>query len=141
MIFSKPTLAITLLAAHTVAQSCTLDFYFNLAGEFNCGGFPLTTAPADATSCADISTITLPVVGKHWNAFKGVNVPVGCSGLSNGNCLEIPCNDTLTWTTVAAYADTACLTTADIEPATTSSGCYAPSNYQTVNGAKLICPT
>lgn len=49
--------------------------------------------------------------------------------------------DKLTKDIVAAYADTACLTTADIQPATTSSGCYAPSNYQTVNGAKLICPS
>jgi len=82
MIISKPTLTILLLATHTVAQSCTLDFYFNLVGEFDCGGSPLVTAHATATSCVDISTITLPVVGKHWNAFKGENVPVGCSGLS-----------------------------------------------------------
>jgi hypothetical protein len=81
MILAKPTLAVVLLATCTAAQSCTLDFYFNLAAELNCGGFPLATAPADVTSCADISTITLPVLGKHWNAFKGVNVPVGCSGL------------------------------------------------------------
>jgi hypothetical protein len=82
MIFARPILAVTLLATYTAAQSCTLDFYFNLAGEFNCGGFPLETATADVTSCADISTITLPVLGKHWNAFNGVDVPAGCSGLS-----------------------------------------------------------
>jgi len=79
MIFTKPTLVI-LLATYASAQSCNLNFYFNLAAEFNCGGFPLTTARADVTTCADISKITAPVLGKHWNAFKGVNVPVGCSG-------------------------------------------------------------
>jgi len=97
MIFSKPTLAFILLGTYAAAQSCTLDFYFDLLGEFNCDGAPLATASADATSCADISTITMPILGKHWNAFKGVNVPASCSGLfprfEERNCLEIPASN------------------------------------------------
>jgi len=72
------TLSLLVAQVSTQTTTCNIDFYYDLAGEFNCNGLPLGAVVATAGTCVDISTVSL-LDFKHWAAFQGKAVPTGCS--------------------------------------------------------------
>jgi hypothetical protein len=73
--------ALSLLATQVSGQTtAVLDFYYDIVAEFDCSYIGLPQATATVGSCVDISTISFPLLDKHWQAFSGDSVPTGCSG-------------------------------------------------------------
>jgi hypothetical protein len=61
------------------ATTPTLNFYYNLVYEANCGGAPLESTMINST-CQNIDAVPkLPILEKAWNAFQGINLN-GCQG-------------------------------------------------------------